>query len=313
MSESLVVECLRGGARESIHPFSAMMVEDERVRWSVGEDISTFWRSASKPFQLMNSFSFLPGATVSDLLDEEIAMGAASHSGQPQHVAVVEKLLSCFDLNSSQLQCGAHPPMHEPSAKRVETPTALHNNCSGKHTFMLAACVAQGWALDYRGPMHPLQLGNQQLLDELGHTKHQLGIDGCSVPTFFAPLSSMAGAWSFLSQCMASEAPSPLKRIGEAMHRKPFYMSGDDRLDLSVVQQAREPLTVKVGAEGLFCIARPKTKQGIAIKIHSGNSDALAVAVWHVLNHLGVRFEGECAWALVKNVRGATVGERRVL
>ncbi|MEZ4251106.1 MAG: asparaginase [Polyangiales bacterium] len=36
---------------------------------------------------------------------------------------------------------------------------SLHNNCSGKHTFIRAAtCGArQGWAPDYRDPEHPLQ------------------------------------------------------------------------------------------------------------------------------------------------------------
>jgi L-asparaginase II len=306
------VECTRSGLRESIHPFSAAVVERGEVTWSVGADVATFWRSACKPFQLSNSLAHL-GVSVKDFTDEELAVGAASHSGQPEHVALVEKLLARFGLDAAQLQCGAHAPMHEPSARRVETLTTLHNNCSGKHTFMLAACKAQGWDLDYRAPLHPLQVKNRALLEGLGGAPLQVGIDGCSVPTFFAPLSAMARTWSRLAEAMRDDFDSTLGRVGLAMHRAPFFMSGTERLDLRVTQQAAETLTVKVGAEGLFCIARPQRRQGLAVKVHSGNADVAAVAVRWVLAQHGVTVGGEWPWAVVKNVRGVDVGERRVI
>ncbi len=308
-----VVECSRGGYRESVHAFSAVVVEQQRIRWRTGPDISTFWRSASKPFQLHTSLSCLSAEAVAALSDEAVAIGAASHSGQPEHVALVESLLTRFGLSSEALQCGAHLPMHEPSARAVKSAIVLHNNCSGKHTFMLAACAAQGWPLDYRALVHPLQQRNQQYLDTLSEATHDSAIDGCSVPTFFAPLASMAKAWSRLAEAMAGEGDVLLGRIGEAMHRAPFYVSGSERLDLAVVQQASEPLAVKVGAEGLFCIARPRQRQGIAVKVHSGNADALALAVRHVLGVLGVTLSGDWPWATVKNVREVEVGKRQVV
>lgn len=304
------VECTRGGLRESIHPFSAVVVERGDVTWSVGEDVSSFWRSACKPFQLTNSLAHL---SARDFTDEELAVGAASHSGQPEHVALVEKLLARFGLSQDQLQCGGHPPVHEPSAKRVETPRNLHNNCSGKHTFMLAACKAQGWDLDYRAPTHPLQQKNRALLEGLGGAPLQVGIDGCSIPTFFAPLSAMARTWSRLAEAMRDDLDSTLARIGLAMHRAPFFVSGDERLDLRVTQQAGDTLAVKVGAEGLFCIARPQRRQGLAVKVHTGSAEACAVAVKWVLAQHGVSLGGEWPWAVVKNVRGVEVGERRVV
>ncbi|MBL8916651.1 MAG: asparaginase [Archangium sp.] len=307
------VECTRGGHRESIHPFSAVVVERGAVTWSVGDDVSTFWRSACKPFQLSNSLGHLNGLSARDFSDDELAIGAASHSGQPQHVALVEKLLARFGLSAEQLQCGGHPPMHESSAKRVETPGNLHNNCSGKHTFMLAACKAQGWDLDYRAPTHPLQVKNRALLEGLGGHALQLGVDGCSIPTFFAPLSAMARTWSRLAEAMSDDADSTLGRIGLAMHRSPFFVSGDERLDLRVTQGANEWLAVKVGAEGLFCIARPEKRQGIAVKVHSGNADVAAVAVKWVLAQQGVNVQGEWPWSVVKNVRGVEVGARAVV
>lgn len=305
------VECVRGGHRESVHPFSAVVVEDGRVVRRFGDEVSTYWRSASKPFQLFNSLSALEAGVVAALRDDELAVGAASHSAQVEHVTLVESLLAKFSLTAGELQCGAHPPAHEPSAKKVETPTVLHNNCSGKHTFMLAACAAQGWARDYRPPTHPLQQKNRALLESLGGTTLEVGIDGCSIPTFFAPLSAMARTWSALATAV-KRGDGLLARIGRAMHAQPFFVSGSDRLDLLVTQRASEPLAVKVGAEGLFCIARLTSGQGLAVKMHSGNPDALAVAVKHVLAEGGVQLSGDWPWSQVKNVRDVLVGERRV-
>ena len=305
------VEFLRGGHREAVHPFSAVVVKDGREVLRLGDEVSTYWRSACKPFQLSVSLSCLPPEVVRALSDEELALGAASHSGQPAHVAKVRELLTRFGLDEDALQCGAHPPVHEASARAVETPGNVHNNCSGKHTFMLAACAAQGWARDYRPVEHPLQAKNRALLDELGGTTHQVGVDGCSIPTFFAPLSSMARSWSRLAEEMQGGS-STLGRIGRAMQRAPFFVSGDERLDLRVTTQASEPLAVKVGAEGLFCIARPATGEGFAVKVHTGNADALAVAVKHVLREAGLAFTEPWPWETVLNVRKREVGARVV-
>lgn len=307
---TLDIVSLRNGLPETRHAVSAALVEGDAVRWTVGDDVASFWRSAAKPFQLVTSLEALAPALVAGLSDRELAIGAASHSGQPAHVALVTALLARFGLDVAGLQCGAHPPAHEASAKLVPAPTALHNNCSGKHAFMLAACAAQGWPRDYRPVDHPLQVKNRARLDALAGVAHGTAIDGCSVPTFHAPVSAQARAWAAVAAAMADAPASLLGRVGWAMQREPFFTSGDERLDLAVVQGASEPLAVKVGAEGLFCIARPRTKQGLAVKVHSGNADVLAVAVRAVLAELGVTVAGPWPWATVKNVRQVEVGER---
>ena len=134
---SLRIEVRRGGLVETIHPVSAVVVGGGRVRWSVGEDLASFWRSASKPFQLWNSVEQLPAGTVASLDDRQLAVGAASHNGEPGHVELVQALLARFGLDEGGLQCGAHLPSHEPAARAVAHARSIHNNCSGKHTFML--------------------------------------------------------------------------------------------------------------------------------------------------------------------------------
>ncbi|MBM4357489.1 MAG: asparaginase, partial [Deltaproteobacteria bacterium] len=109
-----VVESLRGGRRETVHPVSAFLVADGRVRWSIGDDVASYWRSASKPFQLAVSLAHLAPETVASLDDEQLAIGAASHSGEAGHVTTVRGLLGRFGCDEFDLQCGAHAPMHEP-------------------------------------------------------------------------------------------------------------------------------------------------------------------------------------------------------
>ena len=101
------------------------------------------------------------------------------------------------------------------------------------------------------------------------------------------------------------------------MHRQPHLMSGTGRLDRRVVQGATEPLTVKVGAEGLFSIALPERRQGLVIKVHGGSNDLLAVAVPAVLEAVAPGVlpaapgSAEWPWDRLHNIAGLQVGERR--
>lgn len=317
----LVVHGLRNGHLETLHPCSAVVIDAAvgKTVFSAGPDLATFWRSASKPFQLLTSLAHLDGSTVDSLDDCDLALGAASHSGQASHVLRVRALLERFGLKESQLQCGASAPMHEPTARTHSQYQIAMNNCSGKHTFMLAASQQQGWPLDYRDPGHPLQVANHAAVDSFAGNAHRVGIDGCSIPTFHGSLSGQARAWSHIAVAMVAgptskgpDSTARLGRIGWAMHQHPFFMSGNGRLDLAVVTRASEPLTVKIGAEGLFCIARPGASQGIAVKVHSGLSEALGPAVRAVMERLGVTFSGRLPGESVRNVRGVVVGERKV-
>ncbi len=306
---TLTIRQLRGGLDECWHPVSARLWQDGTVAWQVGDDVASYWRSASKPFQLVTSLAQLPAAQVAALDEIELAVGAASHNGESGHTDIVGALLSRFGLAADALQCGAQAPSHGATARATTTPLPIHNNCSGKHTFMLAACAARGWSADYRPLDHPLQTANHALLDDLAGVHHGCGVDGCSVPTFFAPLSAQARAWGALAGAMA-EGSTALGRVGWAMHRQPWFMSGTGRLDLAVVQQAPEPVACKIGAEGLFCVAIPGWRAGLAVKVHTGNTDALAVAVSAVLAELGLPLSGAWPWATVRNVREVSVGER---
>lgn len=192
----------------------------------------------------------------------------------------------------------------------------LHNNCSGKHTFMLAATHKHQWPLDYRPPDHPLQ---QHIYKRVAHwtgVQPGLATDGCGVPTFCLPLQNIAQSWRQIAVDMAENPMhSRLGRIGTAMAQHTYLTSGRDRLDLAVVDAARATMAVKVGAQGVFCIAIPQLQLGIAIKVHSGSSEALAPVIAHVLARVVPDL-----WQLpdlwphlqVRNVVGDRVGHWRI-
>ncbi len=249
----------------------------------IGPDVTTTWRSAAKPFQLEGSLSFLTSVNVENLTTRDLAIGAASHSGQPAHVDAVQDLQRRLGVPPTALECGGHLPLHADSARALNAPPdPVHNNCSGKHTFMVAAAMTTpddlSSGLSYRDPEHPVQKRIRRLVaDYAGHSTDALGIDGCGAPCFLLPISAMATAWARLATAF-DDARSTLGRIGRAMNAEPFWMSGDGRLDHSLVAHATRPIVSKVGAQGLLCVALPHRRAGFCLKVRTGNDDARAVA-----------------------------------
>src|SRR2546422_5954094 len=136
------VEQLRGGMVEAWHDVHVAVVDAAgKLVAKVGDpDLVTYWRSAAKPFQA------LPLAADGVLerfaiTTEQLALCCASHSSEPQHVAIVRDLLRKIDCSERDLLCGPHPPLSETGprayASRGGRPTPAYSNCSGNHAAML--------------------------------------------------------------------------------------------------------------------------------------------------------------------------------
>lgn len=312
------VQLTRGEVVESSHPFSAVVVHDGQLTQTWGDDVHAAWRSAAKPFQLWCALEALGDPALSPA---ELAIGAASHAGQPGHVAQVRALLQRFGVEESRLSCGGHLPLNVGAAEAMlragEPFGPIHNNCSGKHTFMLAACDAQGWTGDYRRADHPLQRRVQETLTAWCGEAPRLGVDGCSVPTFLMPISAFGRAWSALARAMHDDGDPRLGRIGRAMAANPWMFSGDDRIDLDMMRGAKEPMLVKIGAAALYNVALPNRSLGLTVKIHSGVEAALPLAVEAALARFApgawARPEGFERYTVVRSVLGAPVGEARLV
>lgn len=148
---------------ESIHQGYICVVDsDGKVIYKKGDiDTAFFFRSSAKPIQIM-PFIQSGGAKAMGYTPKEIAIGCASHSGEPQHQKTVLNVLKRLDLDVNDLHCGIRRPYNEDENNRLisneEKPSALHSGCSGKHAAMLAYAKYLGCDVsDYNKVSHPVQ------------------------------------------------------------------------------------------------------------------------------------------------------------
>src|SRR3954470_24936249 len=163
MDNPVLLEVTRGQLVESRHPGARGVVDADGGRVLALGDIETpvYPRSAVKALQAL----VLVESGAADRFgfgDEELALACASHSGESGHVAGGRGMLGRAGLDANALQCGAHPPMHRPSAEALtragQVPTSVHHNCSGKHAgFLCATCELNADPGSYTQVSHPVQ------------------------------------------------------------------------------------------------------------------------------------------------------------
>jgi L-asparaginase II len=297
----------RGAAVEGIHPIHFAVCSDQGLE---GSEVRSPWRSCAKPFQLWVALDVLGDPAFVD--EAFLAIGASSHSGTDEQVAVVRELLAALGVDERELGCGRAAPAHEATLydllSRGESPAPIHNDCSGKHAFQIAAARALG-AGDYRSVDHPLQQRVLAHITDVAGTRPVLATDGCALPTFDLPLTAMARAYHVLGRAEDSRTA----RIRDAMIRRPDLVSGPGRIDLAVSAAAREPCVAKVGARAVYAIALPLRGLGIAVKCASADEDALAAALPALLDRIApgaFHWPDPWPWSVVRSKAGLPVGAR---
>ena len=324
-SFELDVVATRGGVVESRHRIHAAVVDSRDCLTAGAGDARRFthWRSCAKPFQVM---PLLQSGGFDDLHwgEDELALACASHGGEPEHVAIADRMLSAIGLEEGDLACGPHEPLSNRGAKLLreagERPTRLHNNCSGKHAAMLACAHTAGWPMfGYERSAHDVQkcclqsvahwTGMQQ--DDIG-----IAVDGCGVVEFAMPLEQMARAYSRLARAATEGAGVPNRVIG-AMQSRPFLVGGSDRFDSILIEETDGRVVAKIGAEGVHSVAVLDQGVGIAIKVEDGAQRAQFPAIIRLLQQLDA-LPGTLSPRLdeflsrqIRNTRGETVGEIR--
>jgi L-asparaginase II len=311
----------RGDRVESQHRVSYAVVDADgnpiHHEGEVREPV--FPRSAVKPLQALPMVE--SGAADRFAVSErELALACASHGGEAMHTEIVAAWLARLGLDSSALECGAHAPSHEPTARHLiaagEAPSALHNNCSGKHTGMLTLALHLGVAIaGYSQPDHPVQQRIGAALAEMSGTSLKPpAIDGCGVPTYPLPLANLAAAMARLTD----PGPTPGRaaacaKIRAAITRHPLLVAGSGRA-CSLIMAAASEVLVKTGAEGVYVAALPKRRLGLALKVADGAGRAAVVALLALLARLGV-LDPDASAALkglatpvLRNHAGRTVG-----
>jgi L-asparaginase II len=299
-----LVESTRGALIDDVHRGDLAVVAANGVLiYSVGDPRGklAFWRSSAKPFQAV-PFIATGAADRFGLSTEEVALSAASHGGEPEHVARVAALLARIGCTVDDLECGAHPPLDPDSARALERagdePTALHNNCSGQHTGMLALAEHLGEPrAGYRRHEHPVQghmVAGVSLFSGVAADEIEIGIDGCGVPCFGTSIYHAALAYARLMApegTTAEPATEAAHVVREAMMAHPYLVAGRARLDTDLMQALPGQLLSKGGAGGVQCVGIPGGI-GIALKVEDGASPIgpgrpTGVAMIEALRQLG--------------------------
>jgi L-asparaginase II len=284
--QPVVAELVRAGLVESVHHGSAVVLEaDGRLAYSVGDPSQPIYpRSASKPIQAL---AMLRNGL--DLDGKLLALAAASHSGEQFHVDGARQILAGAGLDESALQCPPALPMERDDliayVRAGGAPDTAHMNCSGKHSAMLATCVANGWPTEsYLDPGHPLQQAILATAEELtGERIEHVAVDGCGAPLFGFSLIGLARAFGAIAGAPAGTLEN---RIAEAYRAYPEWVSGTQRDEYDLAR-ALPGLMVKGGAEAVLATAFPDGR-ALTLKIADGNHRACMPVAVAVLRSIGI-------------------------
>lgn len=292
MADSLpILELMRGAVVEAVHRGSiAVAVSDGTLLRSYGDPHKVaFLRSSAKPFQAL-PFAENDGFEHYTYTQSEIALSCASHETAQMHLDAVQALQKKIGIEEKNLQCGPHLPgdpnkLREVIQKNI-VPTPNFNNCSGKHTSMLAFAKMRGLPLEtYLDPDHPVQRDILTTLAEMCDLPIQeirSGIDGCSAPNFALPLYNAALAMARLCDPhrLTAARSAACKKITDGMTAHPEMVSNFGEFDCELMKIGEGKIVTKRGAEGFQIIGiQPgvihERGVGIAFKVEDGDKSSM--------------------------------------
>jgi len=345
-------ELTRGRIVESVHSGSIAVVNvSGKLIASYGDPQTvTFLRSSAKPFQVL-PFVERGGVEHFGFTPRELALSCASHETAQIHLDAVKTLQEKIGIQESDLQCGPHLPSDPAMLKSVIInniqPTANFNNCSGKHTAMLAHAKMRGLPLEnYLDVTHPIQqdiLSTFADICKYDRAKIELGTDGCSAPNFALPLYNAALGFARLCDPQSAAGfprdlsdvrASACRKITSAMTSHSEMISGYGEFDCELMKVGKGKIITKHGAEGFQAIGLlPGTLNptspgvGIAFKVTDGDASRIndqlesaarvrPAVTLEILRQLGALNEEQLKALssfgpnkILKNYRGIVTGE----
>jgi L-asparaginase II len=281
-----LVDVVRSGFVECVHRGSVIALDTAAgVVVKAGEpDRPCFPRSAAKPLQAVGMVR-----AGLQLDPPDLALAAASHSGEHAHVRRIRDLLTRNGLPESALLCPATLPLGDEAAHGVLAAgggkARVFMNCSGQHTAMLLTCVANGWPTErYADADHPVQLAIRAAIEDLaGEPVAAVGVDGCGPPVFAVSLTGVARAYLRL---VGAEPGTPERAVADAMRAYPELVGGTGR-DVTRLMAGVPGLLAKDGAGGVYAAALAGGR-AVALKISDGDKLARMPVLVGALRRLGV-------------------------
>jgi L-asparaginase II len=325
----LLAEVTRGPVVESRHFGHAVVVDTAGqvvAQWGDGHR-PTLPRSAVKPIQVLPTMAG-GAAERFGLTAAEVAVTCASHAAEPFHLEAVRAILGKIGATEADLHCGPHAPADPAEAaalvRRGESPTAIHNNCSGKHSGMLAVArlmnvpLAGYWEVD-----HPVQRAIQDALALTtgADSRPSLtwGIDGCGVPTYQLTLRQLATGFARMAnpESLPAREGAGAETIFRSVNECPEMVSGTLGLCTLLMRAGGGTLLAKGGAEGCYAVGIRARGLGVALKIEDGSPRAVSAVVCALLHHFGALNDEQLVHLqrlhhpVLRNTRGTEVGEIR--
>lgn len=297
----VLVEVRRGELVESRHRGHVVQVDASgRLEQGIGDpEIEVTLRSAVKPFALV---ALVESGAADDLRlsHSELAVMAASHTGEDMHVRTLQAVFRRAGVTQALLACGtAGMPLDQVTATRLarqgEAAGPIRHMCSGFHAASILLSRYSDWSLeDYDRPDHPSQVACRSAVARaFGQRPGALhtAVDDCGLATFAFPLVDIARAFALLADpagvasdpARSAMAPA-LTRIRDAMLASPEMVGGNGEvLDTRLMRAKPGRLVSKSGAEGLRGVgllpgARGPTSgaAGLALRIEDGDGFARA-------------------------------------
>jgi L-asparaginase II len=327
----VLAEVWRGGRVESQHRGAWALVDTAgNVLDGAGApEHPVFARSSIKSLQALPLLE-TGAAEHFGFGEDELALAAASHNAEACHTDRVAALLERLGLGPDDLQCGSQPPGDKLARQKLtqsgEQPTAVHNNCSGKHAGFLALALHMGVdPSDYLAPDCASQTLVRRAVEEMAAVAEgelTLAIDGCSAPTFCLPLRRLATGIARVAtpDGLAEPRRAACRRLTAAVAAFPELIAGNDKrlcTDLARVTGGR--LFPKLGGEAVYVVGMCGADRGLALKVDDGNLRGMNATVVALLERFGFLRADEVAaldkWRhpVLKNWAGLDVGHIEVV
>lgn len=282
----ILIKFMRNSLEETSHSGFIIHLNKSKILNKIGnsENIKFYQRSCSKPMQ----FSELTkNGYDKEFSEEEIAVCCASHTGTKEHQKHIRSVLNIINMTENNLLCPPDSPLDKNEGEYLlknNLPVLkIHNNCSGKHSAMLALCRYEGYETkNYTDLNHPLTKLILNQISSLCETKDiKISKDGCTLPTFATTLSEIGKGFLNL---FCSEK---YERIRNSILKYPYLAGGEGRIDSEIINAGNGKLISKVGAGGIIVVLNLEKEEAIVVKISDASYLARSIVVIKTMLELG--------------------------
>jgi len=248
-ADKITVNLYRDGSLESSHEINVYSSNKQY------QD-NFFPRSSVKPMQVIPLLIEASKQNI-EFTSEEIALFAASHSGQIEHINLLKKTASKYQVNLEDIICGPQRPFHDETADNLlisgKKYSKLHNNCSGKHLSMLIfSKLLSVDSNNYYELIHKTQQITKQYFVEIFENEDiGFGIDGCGLPAINLNVTNFLNSINFMQKSRSAESWS---KVFDAYIAHPEIIGGENRTDTNIMINSKRRLLAKSGAEGVLFV-----------------------------------------------------------